>query len=117
MRQYGKSGSVEQSSSPEKPYFAIQDRPVARTAATASPNTMRYQANTSNERCETNRTSQRTTTSALANATTKPIAKISPSDPDKRCRFSHRSSPVAANITGMARRNENSAAEIGRAHV
>src|SRR5213080_1308968 len=79
---------------PEVPYFASQDRPVARSATRASPNTMRYQANTSNERCDTKRTSQRTTTSALANATTKPIAKISASDPDKRWRFSHGAGPV-----------------------
>ena len=71
---------------------------------------MRYQANTSNERCDTKRTSHRTTTSALANATTKPVANIRASDPDSRWRFSHKSRPVAANITGMASRNENSAA-------
>src|SRR2546425_6274429 len=57
-------------------YFAIHDRPVARSATRASPNTMRYQANRLNERCDTKRMSHRTTTSALANATTKPIALV-----------------------------------------
>src|SRR5213078_578270 len=91
-------------------YLASQDWPDARRAARASPSAMRYQAKTSNERCDTKRMSHRTTTSALANATTKPVARIRASDPDNRWRFSQRSRPVAANITGMASRNENSAA-------
>src|SRR2546427_1188149 len=65
-------------------YLASQDWPVASSAARARPNAMRYQANTSNERCDTKRMSHRTTTSALAKATTKPVVRIRASDPDNR---------------------------------
>src|SRR5512143_484155 len=108
------AGEKERRRDPDAPHFVIHARPVASSTSRASPNTMRYQANTSKVRWETKRTSHFTTTNALANAMTKPSAKTAASDPDRRSRFSHSSSPVAANITGMASRKENSAA-AGRA--
>src|SRR5437773_11454901 len=79
-------------------YLAIQGWPVASSAARASPNAMRYQANTSNERCDTKRTSHRTTTSALANDSTNPVANTSAAEPHSKRRLSHEAWPLAANI-------------------
>src|SRR5688500_14130905 len=71
---------------------------------------MRYQAKPLNVCRETKPRNAFTTTIAERNDTTNPTAKTGASPTDKVSRLLNRSYPVAANMTGIARKKENSVA-------
>src|SRR4029078_7660203 len=84
--------------------------PVQALTRMTAPNTMRYQANDENECRLTKRSSHLVTASALANEATQLTTSGAGSVSTISARAFHNSYPVAASRTGMARKNENSAA-------